>query len=81
VIPSQAVQTSQDGFFVYVVKPDETVEARPVVTGSRLDQDLVIQSGLQGDETIVTEGHLRLTPGMKVQIRGSGPPPGAKASS
>jgi multidrug efflux system membrane fusion protein len=42
VVPNQAVQTGQDGQFVYVVKDDKTVELRPVVTGTRVDQELVI---------------------------------------
>jgi multidrug efflux system membrane fusion protein len=69
VVPNQAVQAGQDGSFVYVIKPDRSVESRPVVTGSRVDQDIVVQSGLQVGETVVTEGHLRLAPGMRVQPR------------
>jgi membrane fusion protein, multidrug efflux system len=69
IVPNQAVQAGQDGVYVYVVKPDRSVESRPVVTGSRLDEDIVIQSGLQAGETVVTEGHLRLAPGMRVQPR------------
>ena len=69
VVPSQAVQAGQEGVYVYVVKPDRSVESRTVVTGSRVDQDVVIQSGLQAGETVVTEGHLRLAPGMRVQPR------------
>ncbi len=69
VVPNQAVQTGQDGTFVFVMKPDRKVEARPVVTGARLDQDLVIESGLEPNETIVTEGQLRLAPGMRAQVR------------
>ena len=69
VVPSQAVQAGQEGVYVYVVKPDRSVESRSVVTGSRVDQDIVIQSGLQAGETVVTEGHLRLAPGMRVQPR------------
>ena len=71
VVPNQAVQAGQDGVYVYVVKPDRSVESRAVVTGSRLDQYVVIESGLQAGETIVTEGHLRLAPGMRVQPRDS----------
>jgi multidrug efflux system membrane fusion protein len=70
VVPNQAVQTGQDGQFVYVVKADKTVEMRPVVTGNRIDQDLVIDSGLALGETIVTEGQLRLAPGSRVQLPG-----------
>ena len=71
VVPNQAVQAGQEGVYVYVVKPDRSVESRAVVTGSRVDEDIVIQSGLQAGETIVTEGHLRLAPGMRVQPRDS----------
>jgi multidrug efflux system membrane fusion protein len=76
VLPNQAVQSGQDGTFVYVVKEDRTVEARPVVTGARIDQDLVIQKGLEAGETVVTEGQLRLSPGALVQIGGDGQGPG-----
>jgi multidrug efflux system membrane fusion protein len=72
VVPNQAVQTGQDGQFVYVVKQDRTVEMRPVVTGTRVDQELVIDRGLQPGETVVTEGQLRLTPGSHVQIQSGG---------
>jgi multidrug efflux system membrane fusion protein len=68
VVPNQAVQTGQDGQFVYVVKQDRTVEMRPVVTGTRVDQELVVDRGLQPGEMIVTEGQLRLTPGSRVQV-------------
>ena len=70
VVPNQAIQTGQDGAFVFVVKPDRTVESRPVVTGARLDEDLVVEKGLQLGETVVVEGQLRLAPGSRVQIQG-----------
>jgi len=76
VVPNQAVQTGQDGQFVYVVKQDRTVEMRPVVTGTRVDQDLVVDSGLTAGETIVTEGQLRLAPGSRVQFGGGRGGPG-----
>jgi len=68
VVPNEAVQIGQDGQFVYVVKQDRTVEMRPVVTGTRVDQELVVDQGLEAGETIVTEGQLRLTPGSRVQV-------------
>jgi multidrug efflux system membrane fusion protein len=67
VVPSEAVQTGQDGQFVFVVKPDSTVEQRVVTTGERADQDTVILKGLQVGETVVTEGQLRLEDGTKIQ--------------
>jgi len=66
VVPSQAVQTGQDGQYVFVVKPDSTVEQRPVVQGQRVDQDLIIEKGLTAGEVVVTEGQLRLESGTKV---------------
>jgi multidrug efflux system membrane fusion protein len=82
VVPNQAVQAGQEGSFVYVVKQDRSVESRPVSTGPRVDQDIVVQSGLQAGETVVTEGHLRLAPGMRVQPRDDkGPRPREKKES
>lgn len=69
VVPNQAVQTGQEGPFVFVVKADRSVESRPVTTGARVDQDIVIANGLQPGETVVTEGQIRLGPGIKVQVR------------
>ncbi len=66
VVPSQAVQTGQDGQYVFVVKQDSTVEQRPVTTGQSVAQDVVVQKGLTPGEVVVTEGQLRLEPGSKV---------------
>jgi len=66
VVPSQAVQTGQDGQYVFVVKADSTVEQRPIVSAQRVDQDIVIEKGLAAGETVVTEGQLRLEPGSRV---------------
>jgi multidrug efflux system membrane fusion protein len=70
-VPSQAVQVGQDSQFVYVLKPDMTVEVRKVKTGDTLNNMTVIEEGLQSGEKVVTDGQLALTPGAKVQI-GSG---------
>ncbi len=76
VVPSQAVQTGQEGSFVFVVKADQTVESRPVVTGSRNDQVTVIQKGVAAGESVVIEGQLRLEPGKtKVRIKDAGGAP------
>ncbi len=69
VVPNEAVQTGQNGSFVYVVKPDRTVDSRPVTVGARVDQDVVIEKGVEVGETIVTEGQLRLAPGSRVAVR------------
>jgi multidrug efflux system membrane fusion protein len=68
VVPSQAVQTSQKGQFVYVVKSDMKVEMRPVTVERRLDGDSVVK-GVEAGETVVTDGHINLVPEVKVQIK------------
>jgi multidrug efflux system membrane fusion protein len=78
VTPNQAVQSSQDGPFIYVVKQDRTVEQRAVTPGERLDQEIVIEQGLRPGETVVVEGQLRLVPGARVQIRDGSRPPGGR---
>ncbi len=74
VVPSQAVQTGQNGQFVYLVKDDRAkqdaaAEERPVVIGISYQGLTVVQSGLQAGETVVTDGQLRLAPGVKVSIK------------
>ena len=67
LVPSQAVQVSQSGPFVFVVKADNTVDLRPVKPGQRQDGDLtVIESGVKAGETVVVTGQLALSPGAKV---------------
>ena len=71
VIPAVAIQVGQEGQFVYVVKPDMTVESRPVVAGMSIGDSVVIDKGLAAGEQVVTEGQLRLVPGAKVQANNS----------
>jgi membrane fusion protein, multidrug efflux system len=71
VVPVAAVQTRQDGKFVFVVKQDMTVEARPVLTGRTVERDIVIEKGLNEGESVVTTGQLRLVPGSRIQIKTS----------
>jgi multidrug efflux system membrane fusion protein len=76
-VPNEAVMTGQSGSYVYVVKPDRSVENRAVTTGARVNQDMVIEKGLDAGETVVKEGQLRLAPGSKVIIGGRGAGRGA----
>ena len=68
-VPADALQTGQDGQFVFVVTQDQTAELRPVRAGAHVGGDVVIESGLKPGEQVVTEGQVRLEPGMKVQVR------------
>jgi membrane fusion protein, multidrug efflux system len=72
VVPSQAVQTGQDGPYVYVVKDDLTVEPRPVKPGPTAEGVVVIAKGLSAGERVVTDGQLRLSPGAKVELKTKG---------
>ena len=65
----QELEIRVSGEFVFVVKPDRTVESRPVTIGVRSDQALVVDRGLEFGETIVIEGQLRLAPGSRVAVR------------
>jgi membrane fusion protein, multidrug efflux system len=76
VVPAQALQTGQQGAYVFVVKPDSTVEARRVVVARTQGGESVVASGLTAGESVVTDGQPRLVQGAKVEVRGApgGPP-------
>jgi multidrug efflux system membrane fusion protein len=79
VVPSAAVQTGQNYVQIYVVKPDHTVELRPVTVLRTVDDITLLSSGVQARETVVTDGQLRLVPGVKVEAKSlaAGPAGGA----
>ena len=80
VIPSRAVQPGQQGSYVFVVKPDLTVESRPVTVAFTEGPDTVIAKGLAAGERVVIDGQLRLVPGAHVEIRTpAAPAPGGKS--
>ena len=81
VVPSAAVQTGQNGEFVFVVGPDGSAEKRAVVLGPLRDGETVILNGVKPGERVVTDGQLRLVPGAKVSERGAASPPKAAPSS
>ena len=65
-VPSEAVQTGQQGDYVFVTKPDMTVEARQVSVGQTVNNQTQVLQGLSEGETVVTDGQVRLVPGTKV---------------
>jgi membrane fusion protein, multidrug efflux system len=69
LVPSQAVQTGQQGQYVYVIKDDMTAELRIVSPGRLYGDWTVINTGIVAGEKIVTDGQLRLVPGTKVEIK------------
>ena len=68
VVPTQAVQTGPNGQYVYVVKPDMTIEVRNIEVDRNDAADAIIAKGLQKGELVVVKGQLRLAPGAKVTI-------------
>jgi multidrug efflux system membrane fusion protein len=78
VIPSEAIQSGQQGQFVFVLKPDQTVEPRVVKPGQTIDNQIVVESGVAPGETVITDGQMRLVPGARVTVvPGVGATPGA----
>jgi len=69
VAPLRAVQQGDKGQFVFVVKPDMTADIRPVVVDRTMGEEAVIAKGLSAGETVITDGHLKVRPGGKVEIK------------
>lgn len=69
VVPAQAVQNGQNGQFVFVVKPDSTVENVPVVAGETIGGLDVIQKGIQPGDQVVTDGQANLVTGSKIRVK------------
>jgi multidrug efflux system membrane fusion protein len=70
VVSTAAVQAGQQGPFVFVVKPDQTVEMRSVIVTRSAAAETVITSGVEPGETVVTDGQLRLVPGSRISVKG-----------
>jgi len=69
VIPMAAVQAGQQGQFVFVVKPDSTVDARPITVAWIEGNEVVVAAGVRPGEVVVTDGQLRLVPGSRVSVK------------
>ena len=67
LVPAAAPQMSAKGAFVYVVKPDSTAELRPVKTGQRQGDLVVVEQGIKSGERVVVNGQVGVTPGGKVR--------------
>ena len=79
-VPSVAVQHGPSGVFAYVVKPDSTVEMRPLQTGTESEGRVVVTGGVAAGERVVTSNQYRLEPGAHVRTLSAATPslpPGA----
>jgi len=81
MVPSQAVQTGQEGSYVFVIDPTMKAAIRKVAVGDTIEGNTVIEKGLGGGETIVTDGQLRLMPGATVMIKNADHATTARADS
>ncbi len=69
VVPAEAIQTGQIGTYVFVVKADKTADIRPVTVVRTWKNISVIAKGVEPGETVVTDGQIRLAPGIRVAIK------------
>lgn len=72
LLPQKSVKINQNGPYVYVVQADDSVAIRQLELGDEEGEDVIIKEGVEPGEKVVVEGHLRLAPGMKVVVKGSG---------
>jgi len=69
VVPSTAVQNSQNGSTVYVLLPNQTVALRPVKVLRFAGENTLLAEGIKAGETVIVDGQIRLLPGMKAEAR------------
>lgn len=82
LVPSGAIQRSPTTMFVYAIKPDKTVEMRPVAPGPTEAGTAVVENGLDPGESVVVEGLDKLAPGMSVTLgRATTRPSGDRAAT
>lgn len=71
VVQAHSIVSTQNGSYVYVVKPNNTVEQRTVVTNRTVENEAVVDKGLQPGEVIVLDGQINLVPGAQIEIKNS----------
>jgi multidrug efflux system membrane fusion protein len=81
LVPAEAIQTGQQGQYVFVVTPDLSAEVRPVVAQEAAGPEVVVAQGLVPGDRVVTDGQVRLTAGSKVQVKDGSQPPRQQALS
>jgi multidrug efflux system membrane fusion protein len=67
-VPPGALQRGPNGYYAYVVKPDSTVETRPLKVGQVSDGVAIVDDGVAAGEQVVTAGQYRLQPGARVEV-------------
>jgi multidrug efflux system membrane fusion protein len=80
VVPAQSIVATQEGSYVYVVEANNIVEQRKVVPSRTIENETVVDKGLQPGEIIVTDGQVNLVPGAKIEAKNASPEAIAKPS-
>jgi multidrug efflux system membrane fusion protein len=80
-VPAATVQQGPDGYYAYVIKPDQRVERRTVEVSGIQDGQAIVTAGLTAGEKIVVDGQFRLSPGAKIQETAAPPASGAAPSA
>lgn len=69
LIPQKAIRYNQQGPYVFVILEDNTVALRQLILGDEQGNDQIVREGLDPTERIIIDGHLRLSPGIKVEVK------------
>jgi multidrug efflux system membrane fusion protein len=69
LIPQKAIRYNQEGPYAYVVQSDMTVALRQLILGDEQESDQVVLQGLDPSDQLIVDGHLRLSPGLKVDVK------------
>jgi multidrug efflux system membrane fusion protein len=75
IVPAAAIQRGPQGTFAYLVRPDRTVETRPVTTGEIQNGEALVKKGVAEGELVVVEGADRLREGARVELKEQGGKP------
>jgi len=81
LVPAKSQQIGQQGPYVYVVRPDDTAELRPITPGQRQGDLMVVEEGVKGGERVVIAGQMAIMPNAKVMVTNPAPGAGAPAAS
>src|SRR5205085_2242255 len=68
VVPASVVQRGPQGVYAYVIKPDQSVEMRPIKIAQTENNQTVVDDGLKPGEQVVVDGQYKLQPGMHVEL-------------
>jgi len=81
VVPTKAIQSGQQGQYVYVVTPQNTAESRIVTTGGTYEDLTIVSKGIAPGDKVIVEGQIRVAPNSKVAVQSTVPTGGAPTAS